>query len=414
MSVRWLAVRAAAAAALVVGSTAWAAATPPYYETLANVESGDKDDDGASWFETWDDGMRFVLEPKYGDRSDAMWELLRDSYEGGVAAKVKFDVSAARFDPKAENFRYPICSVEIGGRLFQSGRSCDRASYSPSSAEAEIALALGEFVSGSPRAAIARLNKALSNATIKPPMLKVALHARAQSYEAVGESQLPQSDDADRANVAALADYRKLSALAPSAKYFKYRTGLMLQELGDYASARSIFRQIQKQYPDDDFNNTLSLATLEREAGNAEESLKLLNDLVERQGPQDNMRYYYHRGWTLNALGRYDEAIAALTAGVEDQPDYAFAYLRRACAYANVGRLADAANDYDSAAGHLAAVLKSEIDPSIDFNIERAKNAALRLRAAIAAGKAESMPDVCRGFWGDNDRPRSRSPLLPA
>jgi tetratricopeptide (TPR) repeat protein len=396
--------------ALATGS---AQAAPPYFKTLANVEGGDRDEDGNSWFETWDNGMRFVLEAKHAEHSETLWTLLQTSYQHGLAASVIFDASAARFDAKLDRIVYPICSVEVSGQKFISPRPCDKPAYQPKSQVDEVAFALGEFVSGSPKATIARLNRILVASSLKPGILKIALMARAQSYEDISDNELPESKEADRASVAAMADYRRLSELEPNTPYFQYKIGLMLQDLGDYGAARAVFNRVKELSPEDDFNNTLSLATLERESGNAAASLKLLDGLVERNGRQDDMRYNYHRGWTLNALERYDEAIAVLNAGIKDQPDYAYAYLRRACAFAAVARLGDAIHDLESAGRFLSAVPQAEADRSVLADLARAEALTATLQAAIAAGELTPHPEVCHGYWGDDGHPRQRSSLLP-
>ena len=395
------------------GMIAPASAAPPYFETKSNVQAGKAEPDGTSWFETWDNGMRFVVHTKQADRANELWGVLRDSYENGLAAHIRFDVEAAHFDPKIGRFIYPVCAIDVGGRQFDPHRACTKTDFKPGSPERQVAVALGQFANGSPRAAIASLDSAVSDRRIDPAVLKVALKARAESYETISSTELPESEAADRARLAALGDYRRVGALDPDDRFTQARISYMLQKLGDYAAARTVLEQMQKRWPEMDFNNSVNLAALERQQGHAEVALSLLNGLVERKGPQNNMRYRYHRGWTLNVLGRYDEAIADLSAGINAQPDYAFAYLRRACAYAGVGRLSDAATDLDSAAGLLAAIPLAETDRSIEHDAARARNLASALRSAVQASRQVSADDFCHGYWGDDDKPRARSQLLP-
>ncbi len=417
MSGLWLITRVATTAALTACGVIPANAAPLTFETLANVQAGNEEKDGISWFETWDHGMRFVLEAKHRDKSEALWSVLTSSYRHGLAVRVRYDASAARFDPTVRRIVYPICSVELDDHIVESGRSCrsiaGTAGRKSGGAEQLISLALAQLASGAPRAAVDLLDKSLARPALNPDLLKLAIRARADSYEALSYEEQPATDAADRATVAALADDRKYATLAPDDIDVQFSIGQALEQLGDYELARLTYEQIQKRWPDEDFRVTLRLAALARQAGDAEDSLNILNGLVERLGAQNSMRYHYHRGWTLNKLGRFDEAIAEFNQGLKAQPDYAYAYLHRACAYASVGDLSSALSDMETAARHLGKVLRTEGSRSIEHDLGTIAKGASSLRAASKAGSKAAMPTICDGYWGADYKPRSRSRLLP-
>lgn len=59
-----------------------------------------------------------------------------------------------------------------------------------------------------------------------------------------------------------------------------------------------------------------------------------------------NMVTQYNLGWSLYELGRFEESIEAFTAGIPEQPDYPFVYLRRGLAYHKQGKWANAKEDF--------------------------------------------------------------------
>lgn len=62
-------------------------------------------------------------------------------------------------------------------------------------------------------------------------------------------------------------------------------------------------------------------------------------------GTQPTMPEYYHLGLTLNAAGRYNEAIDAFTKGIPKQRNYGYALYHRALAYEGIGNKKLAKND---------------------------------------------------------------------
>jgi hypothetical protein len=114
-------------------------------------------------------------------------------------------------------------------------------------------------------------------------------------------------------------------------------------------------------------------------------------------------------------LGRMDEAVKALDAGLASQPDYGWAFAYRACALASLGRLKDAAADQDRAVAEMAK-LRAASRPSPQDDVDQAHAAAVaaRLRTALVAGPTARLPDLCNGYWDAGETKRDRSPLLPA
>ncbi|ROO36120.1 N-acetylglucosamine transferase [Pseudomonas sp. AF76] len=96
----------------------------------------------------------------------------------------------------------------------------------------------------------------------------------------------------------------------------------------------------------------LDLSAMYREAGNPRKALELVqynldNGLGEAgKGSGFHMPTYYHLGLALTDLGQYREAAEAFSAGLERQPDYAWAYYTRGVAYDHLGAKDDAKSDF--------------------------------------------------------------------
>lgn len=79
-----------------------------------------------------------------------------------------------------------------------------------------------------------------------------------------------------------------------------------------------------------------------------EESLvfaKLAEAVESRERDATSMPTQYHLGWSFFELGRYEEAVMALTRGIPYQPDYSAVYWLRAQAYEKMGESTQAKAD---------------------------------------------------------------------
>jgi tetratricopeptide (TPR) repeat protein len=126
------------------------------------------------------------------------------------------------------------------------------------------------------------------------------------------------------------------------------------------------------------------------------------------------MMFHYHRGWTLNRLGRYEEAIAEFDEGLKTQPDYPGAFDRRACAYAMLGRLPEALADRQRANAEMSDFWSRPNQSPVSRHDRRwAEDVVKALEAAIASGSQEPMSAPCEGSWDYGEARRERSKFLP-
>ncbi|HEY0061794.1 MAG TPA: tetratricopeptide repeat protein [Telluria sp.] len=89
-----------------------------------------------------------------------------------------------------------------------------------------------------------------------------------------------------------------------------------------------------------------------RRVARYQDSLNALRsaEKLERAAGKPGMMIQYNLGWTLFELGRYEGAVQVLGAAIPSQPDFPFAYWRRALALEAMGRKAQARLDIEKAA----------------------------------------------------------------
>lgn len=393
---------------LVLGSPALGAqpALSGPSEVQVMVGSGELADDGGVWFNGAWGNVRFSLPAGRNARGDELWRIVKKADGAKRQLKVRFDAAAGRVDEKDSLLVYPICAVSLDEEWFVAAGKCGASKGKGSSPEQDLVVgwALGE--QGLNAEGRARLDRALAAKTISPTFRLLALKTRANLLESLGDELPPLSDESDRALAAALADYRALAELEPNESQHQLDIASQLEALGNYAAAADTYRQVLKKWPDEEYRANISLSAIERRKGNYDEALQYLNGVSLKNPVGAGMRFYYHRGMTLTKLKRYDEAAADFSEGLKDQPDYAWAFTRRACALGQLGQLKPALNDVESA---LAKLRQYPGQQGQDFkhNVARLDAIDIQLKAAVASGSATPTAAACEGFWHNED---ARSP----
>lgn len=369
---------------------------------------GESDD----WFDLPGTSMRMLVPD--GPERETIWDLLVAADRRGVALRFRFDATAGRLNAEGSRVTYPLCSVAAasGARFGDEARNCPR--RSPAAAEAERLLAIGVAeVYRDPERARATLGRALATR----PALSLrgeglALRARGQSAQVLAEATEP-GEARDGLLAEALADFRRLAALAPDRIAPQFDVALTLMMLGAYEEAHAIYEAALRRWPDHDFDLNVAIATLYRQQGDYRRALRQLDDYAQGvDRSQFGMQFYYHRSWTLSLLRRNEEALADIDRGLAAQPDYSSAYMLRSCLQARLGRLNEALADQERALELHAAMRGAPVAETVRM-IEQSRGAAAALRAAIASGRRDSS-DIGCGFWDRWSRPRPRSPLLAA
>ena len=83
-----------------------------------------------------------------------------------------------------------------------------------------------------------------------------------------------------------------------------------------------------------------------RDTGKYYESLEEIERHNVCDKSETRMSYFYHKGWTLYEMGKYQSAVEAFTKGLETDKNYIYAYWRRGLALEALGDVKEAQEDY--------------------------------------------------------------------
>jgi tetratricopeptide (TPR) repeat protein len=268
-----------------------------------------------------------------------------DDSNRSIAWRIHLD-GAFLVDDKAAG-QYWAESFEYQGRTFGPFSAKSRWSWRElTPAAAALLRALADYEARQLGDAVKKLDAALSAGTLNRVHTIQALDVRANALEALAYPPGRELNDEDDALVArAIEDWRRAARLAPKSFRIFMDEANATALLGAYAEALEMFEEAARRWPDEYFYVAMRTGAVRRQLGDHEGALRALDDLVARHGDQGGMMFHYHRGWTLNELARYEEAIHEFDAGLESQPDYPFALASRACANAQLGRLEAALED---------------------------------------------------------------------
>jgi tetratricopeptide (TPR) repeat protein len=367
------------------------------------------------WFEFDRTDMHFVMDRTATPDVDAVFAALKDSNSSGRSLQVTFDPAIATFDRSAGLPSYIAQEIVYNGKHIagQAGGVMRAADETPlQKSETQLALGIAYYNGGDQRRAVGFLDTALKNDLLLPEEKTLALKTRGAAKESQGYDLRP-ARARDALYASALSDHLAWESIRPDDVHAAMAVAESYANLGGYDEALADYQAIIGKWPNEKFWAYMRVSGIHRSMGHPDKALAALDELVAKDGKQDGMAYHYHRGWTLADLGRWDEAIAEFTAGLASQPDYAWAFSYRACAYATAGKLGEAIADQKQ----FIARLESEPplaapSPSVAFNLQHAKERLAELQTAVANG-TPSLGGLCDGYWTPIDEKRNRSDLLP-
>ena len=370
-------------------------------------------DENGGWFQFAFSHQRFRL-PADAGVTEAMIRVLAEASQRGMSVRVRYDSWAGRADAAGGFVEYPLCALSVasGASIGDERANCPGpAAIPPDSTENALARGLA-LTMAQPAQARLLLGHALEDTHLSAPLRAAALAARAGAAENISET-LPFAGEAfDRAVADALADDRALVAVAPDDAEAQYAVARQLGDLGGYAEAEAVYRAIGRHWPGEAFNVAVRTGALYRRQGLYADALRALDDYAAREGPQQGMKFHYHRAWTLTLLNRPQEAVEELGQGLATQPDYAYAYFMRACAYGRLGRISEALADQERGLELFRGLVQDGGD-LFAGQLAIATATADTLRQAAAAGRHEPTAIACDRLWEREIRSRPRSPLLP-
>ena len=261
--------------------------------------------------------------------------------------------------------------------------------------------------------AIRLLSQALAGDALSEPARILALRSRGEAQQHLVEDRRNDPTvESDRTLLAAIKDFRAWQALEPASLDPLDKEADILQSLGAYDEALDIYRRLRDQQQDKWFWPSIKIAATYRLMGDHLRALGTLDELERRPRGWDGAAYRYHRGWTLVRLGRYADAEATFTVGLEAQPDFGWAHVGRACARSAQGKLVDALADLEHAVADLELPDGIGNTPRQQRDLEQTRSVAKMLRGVVANPPEVPPKEPCRLFLEALDRPRARSPEL--
>lgn len=396
---------------LAAVATQGAASPAPVQDRIFTLSGyvSSRDEKGDAWFRLAGHEARLML-PSGAER-ETFWLLLEAAEERNVTFHVRVDAAAGRLVGESRRLVYPVCSIRTptGASFGDEARNCPPRAPPEAESERLLALALAQ-VDEHPEQARRLLSEALAASPELPLLARaVAYKERAELTEFLSLDLAP-GEAQDRLLADALADRRRLADLLPDRAGPQLALANAFSALGAYEEAEEVLRETGRRWPDEAFNVAVDLGALFRQQGNYRRALDMLDDYARRNPGVDGMRYHYHRAWTLMLLGRNEEALRSVDAGLVSQPDYGSAYGLRSCLLSRLGRLDEALADQERAIELYGLMIGQGAYSRVV--IERSRSAAAALREAVAAGRRGPVSAPCWELLRLWSRPRSRSPLI--
>jgi tetratricopeptide (TPR) repeat protein len=261
--------------------------------------------------------------------------------------------------------------------------------------------------------AVDSMNSALASGTLPSRLRATAFKVRGESLASwVFYVDNGPTTEGDVRLVAALKDLVEWANLSPDDVEARYQIAGVLRLLGGYDEALSVLHDTAAQWPEEHYWAAMRINLVEREQGHYADALKSLDDLVLRFGQQRGMPFHYHRAGTLLRLNRPADAVREVDEGLKFQPDYAWAYILRSCAYASQGMVMQALEDQTKALSLMRALPPRGLSAD-RFDLERATAVERGLADEVASGQTEARKESCGGYWRQPEHARTRSPALP-
>jgi tetratricopeptide (TPR) repeat protein len=368
-------------------------------------------------FVLYETGERFVMDAKLVPSTDDLLTALDDSDKTRRGVVVHFYADNGRFEDGDATPSFTARDVEYDGKVLKGQaeppplpKKSPAAAHDKAAADLAKGIALtGEFDFAQARAA---LDRAVTSGALEPKMQALALSRRGQMNTTDAFYNQPAGPERDKLLRAALVDAMAWHTLMPESGDALAAVANAKASLGAYDEALATFRGMLDKWPRAKYTSYMQIEAIYLTQGEYGKALGALDDLAKSSGPQSGMAYHYHRGWMLSALGRYDEAIAEFSTGLKAQPDYSWALVKRACAYGQTGKIAEAAADQE------AAVKLLDQDPAgalqeVKLNRDHARDVLNRLRE-LQAKDAHARTDLaCIGYLSAQATKRARSELLP-
>lgn len=331
----------------LAGLLLWLTSAPSLRDpTVVQGQSGVVTDsevsDGDDFFSIHGSESRFAVRtPGHAVRS-----VLEASRTSGNSLRFNVHLDGARFQAGSGDPLYWVESIEYLDKKYGPYESRRQRSWRDMPpADAALLRGIAYDQAGQQAAALDEL-AAIDLDALSTARRVQALKARGSALESLAypDRRAVNRDD-DELLVRALHDLRAAAELDTDDYQLVFWQANALETLGDYDAALALDEQVGKRWPEQSFRVTISRAANYRVRGDYPLALAELDKIERKPGETRGMMYHYHRAWALAKLGRHEEAVRELAAGLETQPDYPWAFQKRACAHGQLAQLDQAIAD---------------------------------------------------------------------
>lgn len=366
-------------------------------------------EDGAMSFGFSDPYFRIIVRGYSDAELERLMNVAIVAYDAGVAITFRYNVDGGAYDTATNAILFPLCGMDAQGQGAGSDEIClseQNIGETENRAEGLVSSGIGHAWALEPETARRYLDAALARNNLSDPLERIARRARARILDDLAYQLIGGDPEADQLRAAALDDFRAAPADDPETLLL---VGWILERLGAYGEALETFDLLLDEGTDWAFRRTMARAAIMRLRGDFEESLAEI-DSLGLDGIDEGMMFNYHRAWTLIGLGRYEEAIANIDLGLGTQSDYSYAYLRRSCALASMGRITEALADERRGHALLHRPGNGGNSAQDRWVLEQADERLALLIDRSATAPTDPMPEICGRF--DSETWRERSPLI--
>ena len=331
-------------AAFIVGQFAWVFRHPVLDDTL--VVPGNIG--GVTWQDQQDGNYYFSIHGQpatYAIRGNQldMDRVLEASRTSGHAVEFSIHLDGAMLIEDAPQYWVEV--LEFRGKKYGPFAAMQRKSWRTMPAAQASLLRAIAFASAAKYAEALRELEAADLDALPDSMRALALKTRGSAAQDLAYlHDRAVNDDDDALLLGALRDFRAAAELRPDDFELRHWQSSVLANLGAYDQALANSTAVLERWPDHRFTILIGRATVHRIRGEYELALAEVDKALP-PGEAKGMKFHYHRAWILTRLGRFAEAEAELDQGLKTQPDYPWAFQKRACARAQQGLIAEAIKD---------------------------------------------------------------------
>jgi tetratricopeptide (TPR) repeat protein len=343
---------------------------------------------------------------------DRLLEMLRGARESAKPITLRAHLAGAHFDEDDGLPVFWLQSITYQEKYFGPWKARSPWSWRVLREE-QVAMLHGVILHGAGNfnAALTKFNHSLDSQVLRGAQRGMALNLRADVYQSAAHAERSPLGR-DHFLVRAADDYAQAARLVPDDSRVMSAWAEALTQLGAYDEAIRVLERAIEVAPQDSFGPGIQKSTLLWQQHRYEDSLRVL-DTVAARGLGKGMMFNYHRGRIQLLLGRFEEASASFSKGLESQSDWPWAYVARACANVARGEVEQPLSDLRVAVEMMDRRPKENREDEAAWRAELLNNIG-KLGRQEAGHVDVAVVTMCERFKPENEAPlRERSRQLP-